>query len=79
MREEVAAAQLLLVKLGRFEGPVDGRLGEDTEAALAAWRAEAGIPGEEVDEALLAALLEAAARQRIRVPPVVAALAAENG
>lgn len=70
----VAAAQYLLQKLGYFVPPIDGRLGEETRAAIAAYRSELGLAGTEIDDALIASLTATAQRNGVEVPSVIAAL-----
>lgn len=74
----VAAAQFLLQKLGYFVPPIDGRLGEETRAALAAYRRDHVLAGTTVDEALIASLTATARGQGLEVPSVIVALEAET-
>jgi peptidoglycan hydrolase-like protein with peptidoglycan-binding domain len=72
----VAAAQYLLQKLGYFVPPIDGRLGEETHAALAAYRRDHALAGTTVDEALIASLATTARGQGVEVPSIIIALEA---
>jgi peptidoglycan hydrolase-like protein with peptidoglycan-binding domain len=75
----VAAAQFLLQKLGYFVPPLDGRMGEETRAAVETYRRDHGLPGAGVvDEPLIASLTEAARRRGVQVPSVIAALRIET-
>jgi peptidoglycan hydrolase-like protein with peptidoglycan-binding domain len=74
----VAAAQFLLQKLGYFVPPIDGRLGEETRAALDAYRREHALPGKGVDDAIIASLAETARRRGVQIPSIIAALQAET-
>jgi peptidoglycan hydrolase-like protein with peptidoglycan-binding domain len=73
----VAAAQFLLQKLGYLVPPIDGRLGEDTRVALAAYRRDHALAGTDIDEPLLASLTATARGQGLEVPSIIAALEAE--
>jgi peptidoglycan hydrolase-like protein with peptidoglycan-binding domain len=70
----VAAAQYLLQKLGYLVPPIDGRLGDETRAAIAAYRRDHALAGTDVDDALIASLTETARQQGLKVPSVIAAL-----
>lgn len=72
----VAAAQLLLQKLGYLVPPIDGRLGAETRDALAAYRGDHALAGTQIDEALIASLTETARRQGLAVPAIIVALEA---
>src|SRR5690242_13052851 len=72
----VAAAQLLLQKLGYFVPPIDGRLGDETRAALEAYRRDNGLAGRAVDEPLIASLTETARSRGLKVPSIIVALEA---
>lgn len=74
----VAAAQYLLQKLGYLVPPIDGRLGEETRAALAAYRRDHALAGTTVDEALIASLTATARRQGVQVPSIIIALEAST-
>jgi peptidoglycan hydrolase-like protein with peptidoglycan-binding domain len=73
-RPEVAAAQLLLVKLGHLEGPIDGRLGDETRAAVAAYLGAPAFTDDTIDARLLGALADDAAQRGMRVPSVIVAI-----
>lgn len=70
----VAAAQFLLQKLGYFVPPIDGRLGDETKEALAAYRRDHAIDVEAVDEALLASMTEVARQRGVKIPDIIVAL-----
>jgi peptidoglycan hydrolase-like protein with peptidoglycan-binding domain len=73
----VAAAQFLLQKLGYLVQPIDGRLGDETRAALATYRRDHSLPSAEVDEALIASLTATARSQGLDVPGIILALEAK--
>jgi hypothetical protein len=56
--------------------PIDGRLGDETHAALEAYRRDNGLAGTAVDEPLIASLTETARSHGLKVPPIIVALEA---
>jgi peptidoglycan hydrolase-like protein with peptidoglycan-binding domain len=65
----IAAAQVMLRALGYFDGPVDGRDKDGaTGASLARFRADRNLGSGGLDNAALAALKAATARQAGRAP-----------
>ncbi|HYH16987.1 MAG TPA: hypothetical protein VD995_00080 [Azospirillum sp.] len=63
--ERIAAAQRALARLGRYDGAIDGKLGEGTKAGLAGL---AGLAEEMPDDPLDQAIAIAADRVAIRLP-----------